>query len=95
MCLAVPGKILTMEQRDGHLLAKVQFGGITRETYLDLVPEAKVGEYVVVHVGFAISRLDAEEAERTFRLLEAMGLLAEEGLTSESGQDAETGGAAA
>jgi hydrogenase expression/formation protein HypC len=84
MCLAVPGKILSTEQREGHLVGKVKFGGITRETYLDLVPDAQVGEYVVVHVGFAISRLNAEEAERTFRLLEAMGLLEDEGLAGAS-----------
>jgi len=75
MCLAVPGKVLNTQEREGHLLAQVEFGGATREVYLDLVPEAAVGDYVVVHVGFAISRVNAEEAERTFRLLEAMGML--------------------
>lgn len=82
MCLAIPGKILDMAERSGSRTGRVQFGGITREVSLDLVPEASVGDYVVVHVGFAISRLNAEEAERTYRLLEQMGLLAEEGLTS-------------
>lgn len=81
MCLAVPGKILDMEERNGSRIARVQFGGITRQAYLDFVPEAAVGDYVIVHVGFAISRLDAEEAERTYRLLEAMGLLEGEGIT--------------
>lgn len=80
MCLAVPGKILDMEERNGSRIARVQFGGITRQAYLDFVPEAAVGDYVIVHVGFAISRLDAEEAERTYRLLEAMGLLEGEGM---------------
>ncbi len=75
MCLAVPGRILALEQRGGNRVAKVQFGGITREALLDFVPEASVGDYVMVHVGFAISRVDAEEAERTYQLLEAMGLL--------------------
>jgi hydrogenase expression/formation protein HypC len=78
MCLAVPGKILDTEQIGESRLARVQFGGITRQAYLDLVPEAQVGDYVMVHVGFAISRVDAEEAQRTFELLEQMGILAEE-----------------
>lgn len=75
MCLAVPGKILEVEEVSGARVARVQFGGITRQVHLDFVPEAEVGDYVVTHVGFAISRLDAEEAERTFQILEAMGLL--------------------
>ncbi|HEY1221851.1 MAG: HypC/HybG/HupF family hydrogenase formation chaperone [Bryobacteraceae bacterium] len=78
MCLAVPGKIIEAEERDGNRIAKVQFGGIVRQAYLNFVPEAQVGDYVMVHVGFAISRVDAEEAARTYRLLEDMGLLAEE-----------------
>jgi hydrogenase expression/formation protein HypC len=81
MCLAVPGKILETQERQGSRVARVQFGGITREAYLDFVPEARIGDYVMVHVGFAISRVDAEEAQRTYQLLEAMGLLEAEGLT--------------
>jgi len=80
MCLAVPGKILKTEDHNGSRVGRVQFGGITRDAYLDFVPEAQPGDYVMVHVGFAISRVDAEEAERTYRLLEAMGLLEGEGL---------------
>ena len=79
MCLAVPGRILEVEERDGTKVARVQFGGITRPVQLDFVPEAQVGDYVVTHVGFAISRLDAEEADRTLRLLEAMGVVEAEG----------------
>ena len=75
MCLAVPGKILETEERDGSRIAKVQFGGITRQAFLNFVPEATIGDYVMVHVGFALSRVDAEEAARTYRLLEALGLL--------------------
>jgi hydrogenase expression/formation protein HypC len=78
MCLAVPGKILDTEQIGESRLGRVQFGGITRQAYLDLVPEAQVGDYVVVHVGFAISRVDEEEARRTLELLEQMGALQEE-----------------
>lgn len=75
MCLAVPGRILKTEERGGNRVAKVQFGGITREAFLNFVPEAGVGDYVMVHVGFAISRVDAQEALRTYRMLEAIGLL--------------------
>jgi hydrogenase expression/formation protein HypC len=80
MCLAVPGKILEVEERDGTRVARVEFGGITQPVRLDFVPEARVGDYVVTHVGFAISRLDADEADRTLQLLEAMGMLEGEGL---------------
>lgn len=58
-------------------MAKVQFGGIVREASLDYVPAAKVGDYVLVHVGFAISTVDPEEAARTYRLLEEMEQLSE------------------
>jgi hydrogenase expression/formation protein HypC len=78
MCLAIPGKILDSEECSGARIGRVQFGGIIRQVRLDFVPEAAVGDYVMVHVGFAISRLDAEEARRTYELLEEMGLLADE-----------------
>jgi hydrogenase expression/formation protein HypC len=73
MCLAIPGKILESEEQNGLRIGRVQFGGITRQISLDFVPEAQVGDYVIVHVGFAISRVDSNEAERTYRLLEEMG----------------------
>ena len=73
MCLAVPGKILQIDERGESRVGQVQFGGITREAYLDFVPEAGVGDYVLVHVGFAISTLDAEEARKTYELLEKLG----------------------
>ena len=78
MCLAIPGKILTKQTIGGVDVGQVQFGGITRQTHLGFVPEAAVGDYVMVHVGFAISRVDAAEAERTYRILEEMGALEEE-----------------
>jgi hydrogenase expression/formation protein HypC len=78
MCLAIPGKIITNEVQNGIRLGRVQFGGITRETCLDFVPEAAVGDYVIVHVGFAISCVDREEAERSYEALESMGLLKDE-----------------
>jgi hydrogenase expression/formation protein HypC len=77
MCLAIPGKVLEEFDRDGMRIARVQFGGIVREASLDYTPEAKVGDYVLVHVGFAISRVNAEEAERTYQLLEEMDQLTE------------------
>ncbi len=75
MCLAVPGKVLEIQESGSLRAARVQFGGIVRQVSLDFVPEAVVGDYVMVHVGFAISRVDAEEAERTYALLEEMGAL--------------------
>jgi hydrogenase expression/formation protein HypC len=75
MCLAIPGKIVRSEMRNGIRVGRVQFGGVTRDTCLDFVPEASVGDYVIVHVGFAISRVDREEAERSYAVLESMGLL--------------------
>jgi hydrogenase expression/formation protein HypC len=85
MCLAVPGKVLETEERNGSRTARVQFGGIVRQAYLDFVPEAAVGDYVLVHVGFAISKVDAEEAARTLETLQAMGLLEAELGPAETG----------
>ena len=70
MCLAIPGKILDTREIDGIRLGRVQFGGVTRQAYLDFVPEAATGDYVMVHVGMAISKVDEEEARRTYDLLE-------------------------
>lgn len=79
MCLAVPGKVLDMEFVGGNRLGRVEFGGIARQVYLDLVPEAGVGDYVIVHAGIAISRVDAEEAQRTYELLAQVGALEDQG----------------
>jgi hydrogenase expression/formation protein HypC len=75
VCLAIPGKILEIKEEGALRAARVQFGGIVRQVSLDFVPEAMIGDYVMVHVGFALSRVDAEEAERTYQLLASMGLL--------------------
>ena len=83
MCLAIPGKLLDTEEIGGLRVGRVQFGGITRKAYLDFVPEAVPGDYVVVHVGFAISRLDEEQAKATYSLLEEMGVLAVEDFEGE------------
>ena len=78
MCLAVPGRILNIETRDGILMSVVDFGGIHKEVCLEYLPDATVGEYVVVHVGFAIQRLDEQSALRTLAEFERLGLLEEE-----------------
>lgn len=78
MCLAVPGKILRMEDRDGTLMSVVDFGGVQKDVCLQYIPDAKVGEYVVVHVGFAIQRLDEESAIQTLAEFERLGVLEEE-----------------
>jgi len=78
MCLAIPGKVAQIVEKDGIRTGRVQFGGVTRQACLDFVPEAQEGDYVMVHVGFAISVVDREEAERTYALLESMGVLADE-----------------
>ena len=75
MCLAIPGRVLEIQEMGPMRTARVQFGGIVRQVSLSFVPEAGIGDYVLVHVGFAISRVDAEEAERTYKLLEEMGTL--------------------
>jgi hydrogenase expression/formation protein HypC len=79
MCLAIPGKIKSIENRfDGMVrMAKVEFGGIVKEASLEMVPQAQTGDYVLVHVGVAISVVDPEEAARTFRYLEEIGELDE------------------
>ena len=69
MCLAIPGKILEIYERDGTLMSKVDFGGVRQEVCLATTPEAQVGQYVIVHAGFALNLLSAEEAQETLRLL--------------------------
>jgi len=78
MCLGVPGKIVEIEEKNGLKMAKVDFGGIFREACLDYVPEAKVGEYCVIHVGFAISLLSEAEAMETLDLLKQISNMEEE-----------------
>ncbi len=72
MCLAIPGKVLEIYRSGDLLMGKVSFGGIQKEVCLDWEPEVKVGEYVIVHVGFAISTMDEEEARETLKMLEQM-----------------------
>ena len=78
MCLAVPGRIIRLDTRDDTLMAEVDFGGVRKDVCLEYIPDATVGEYVIVHVGFAIQRLDEESAIRTLQEFERMGILEEE-----------------
>ncbi len=78
MCLGVPGQIVAITQENAWMrVGKVRFGGIVKEVNLSFVPEARVGDYVIVHVGFAISKIDEEEARRVFEYLEQIEELGE------------------
>lgn len=78
MCLGVPGEILDLTPDPlGMTMGRVRFGGISKEVCLAYVPEARVGDYVLVHVGFALSKIDEQEARRTWALLESEGGLGE------------------
>ena len=83
MCLAVPGKIMEVYGSNGLRMAKVDFGGVVREACLEYVPEAKLGDYTVIHVGFAISLLNEEEAQVTLDALRAIADLTPDPESSE------------
>jgi hydrogenase expression/formation protein HypC len=79
MCLAVPGRVVDTTDVAGLLTGKVDFAGVSRHVCLAYVPDAQVGDYVLVHVGFALSIIDEEEATRTLELLRSMpGVLEQE-----------------
>jgi hydrogenase expression/formation protein HypC len=85
MCLAIPGKLLsTSSPVPGSRNGRVSFGGIVKEVNLDYVPEAEVGDFVLVHVGFALSRIDPEEARQVFEYLKEIDELAELESSSET-----------
>jgi hydrogenase expression/formation protein HypC len=77
MCLAIPGKVVEFHENDGIRMSRVDFGGVTREACMEYLPEVELGDYVLVHVGFAISKVDPEEAARTYKCLEEMDQLGE------------------
>lgn len=77
MCLGVPGKVVETFQEHDVLMGKVDFGGVTRRVCLDHVPDVAVGEYVLVHVGFALSKMNEAEAREVFDFLEKIGQLDE------------------
>ena len=81
MCLGVPAKIVDIYEINGLAMGKVDFGGVTQEVCLAYVPEAKMGQYAVIHVGFALNLLDEEEALATLDLLKQIGELESEGKT--------------
>ena len=84
MCLAVPGRVIEIAGSGESRTARVNFSGVQRQVCLAFVPEAQVGDYVLVHVGFAISRIDDEAAHETLAALKEMGELAELGAPPES-----------
>lgn len=78
MCLAIPGRIIEVYESGGLQMGRVDFGGIVKEACLAYLEDPQVGEYTMIHVGFAISKVDEEEAFRTLELLHEMGQIAEE-----------------
>jgi hydrogenase expression/formation protein HypC len=73
VCLGIPGEVTDLNDRDGLLMGTVDFGGVRKEVCLAYVPDVEAGEYVIVHVGFAIATVDRQEAERTLDVLRTMG----------------------
>jgi hydrogenase expression/formation protein HypC len=78
MCLGVPGKIVEIYEANGLKMGKIDFGGVMREACLEYVPDAQIGDYTVIHVGFAISQLSEEEAQETLALLREIANVEEE-----------------
>jgi len=77
MCLAIPGKVIEVFEDRGLRMGRVDFGGTVRKACLEHLPEATLGDYVLVHVGFALSLVDPEEAQRTYKFLEELEQLDE------------------
>jgi hydrogenase expression/formation protein HypC len=78
MCLAVPGRVVSVTETDGTTMAEVDFGGLRKEVCLAYIPDVQVDEYVIVHVGFAIQRLDEKSALETLANFDKLGILEEE-----------------
>lgn len=87
MCLAVPGKIIEIQQTPGAKMGKIDFGGVIREVCLEAVPEAVIGNYVIVHAGFALNTLSEREAEETLEALRELGDIEAELLMEEGKQE--------
>jgi len=83
MCLGIPGKVIELFEKDDLPMGKVEFGGIVKDVCLAYEPEAAVGEYVLVHVGFAISRIDEKEAEEIFDTFDEIGQAMGDGITTD------------
>jgi hydrogenase expression/formation protein HypC len=92
MCLGVPGRVTRIEEGSlGFPMGTVSFGGIDKEVCFAYVPEATVGDYVLVHVGFALNRIDEKEAQEVFEMLRKMGELADLEEAPSEGRDGATG----
>ena len=78
MCLGIPGKIVEIYQKDSLRMAKIDFGGIVKEACLEYEPEAELGQYALIHVGFAISLMDEQEAQATLKLIKEVAGLGNE-----------------
>jgi hydrogenase expression/formation protein HypC len=78
MCLAVPGRVQSVYEANGVRMGKVHFGGVVKEVCLEYLPDLAVGDYTIVHVGFALSKIDEAAAQETLRAFREMGLLEEE-----------------
>jgi hydrogenase expression/formation protein HypC len=88
MCLGIPGRVIDVHDEAGLPMGRVDFGGVRKDACLAYLPDTGVGDYVVVHVGFAISRLDEAEALRTLEILGEMGVMGPELATMGPGMDA-------
>ena len=78
MCLAIPGRVVGIAEENGLRMGRVDFGGVVKRVCLDYVPEVVVGDYTIVHVGFALSKIDEQEAVRTLEVFRQMGVLEDE-----------------
>jgi hydrogenase expression/formation protein HypC len=85
MCLGVPGQVKAIYEANGARMGQVNFGGIVKEVCLAYVPELQVGDYTIVHVGFALTRIDEASAQQTLKMFEELGILEDE-LTPEAGE---------
>jgi len=85
MCLGIPGKIEEMYEKNGMKMGKVDFGGVQKEICLEYLPDVQVGSYVIVHVGFAISEVDEEEAHKTMEMIREIEAMADD--MSEPGEE--------
>ena len=88
MCLGIPGKVIEVRDEGGLRMGRVDFGGVRKDACLAYLPETRVGDYVIVHVGFAISHVDEAEALRTLEILGEMGVMEPELATMGPGMDA-------
>ncbi|NLE50678.1 MAG: HypC/HybG/HupF family hydrogenase formation chaperone [Chloroflexi bacterium] len=78
MCLGIPGKIIEIYEQAGLKMGRVDFGGVVKEACLAYVPDAQIGDYTIIHVGFALNVIDEAEAQKTLELFEQIGFLDEE-----------------